>query len=230
MPITKSGQFFTWNDSPFGPSLGIDTINIDNCITEIIKENYESIFGCSPFGFKQDNFEFLKKIPHIRYIHFWEVCIKNIDGLYNLKNLEHFSVGPKRPAINFIKFPKLKKVIWDHKKKDTGINQLHDLKVIDLWRYKSPSYETLELPDSLEYMEVNWSDPENLKSLKRLSNLKELQIHFCRNLKSLNGIKEHAPNIEKLVITNCKNLEDISDIKKLKNLKHAWIQDKQHIP
>lgn len=227
MAIQRSGKFFLWEDAPLCPSLGIETENIVACIREINKKRYEGIFGCPVFGFKQDNLNFLIDIKHIRYIHFWEIDLNNVDAIYHLKNLEYFSISPKRPSVDFSKLPKLEKIIWHHKKTDSGISNLENLKRLNLWRYKIPSYENLKIPNTLEYFEANWSDPEDLFGLPVLKNLKELQLHYCRNLKSLTGLKNIAPNLEKLVITRCKNCTDIEEIKILPNLQYVWIQDKK---
>jgi hypothetical protein len=40
--------------------------------------------------------------------------------------------------------------------------------------------------------------------------LEELQFHYCRQLKSLNGVSAEAPNLKKLLVTRCANL-DTSD-------------------
>ena len=37
--------------------------------------------------------------------------------------------------------------------------------------------------------------------------LEELQFHYCRQLKSLNGLSAVAPNLKKLVVTRCASLE-----------------------
>lgn len=229
MSIKSSGQFYTWEDAPLYPSLGIESCNLQKCILEINNKPYHGIFGCPVFGFKQDDLDFMHEIPHIRYIHFWEVNLKNIKALYTLKDLEYFSISPKRPAVNFEHFPKLKKVIWYHQKKDRGIDSLSSLKQLDLWRYKQPTYEGLQLPKTLEYLEINWSSPESLSGLSPLTSLKELQIHYCRNLQTLERLEEIAPNLEKLVITRCKNLTLPENFKNIPQLKHAWIQDKRVI-
>ena len=55
-----------------------------------------------------------------------------------------------------------------------------------------------------------------------MSGLDELQFHYCRNLRTLNGLAKIAPNLKRLVITRCANLESFGEAIEMK-LAHLYI-------
>lgn len=200
-------------------SLGIETSLLADCIQEIKDREILGVFGCPVFGFKQDNINFMNEIPFIEQVWFWEIELKNIDGLYSLNNLSYFGIHEKRPAIDFSKFAKLKKAVWQPVRKDRGMGDLNFLQGLDLWRFKpkDKTYSSIELPKSLKQLDLNWCNPTSLKGMPTLSNLEALQIHYCRNLETIDSIFEFAPNLKKLVITRCANLKDFKVV-----LDHDW--------
>jgi len=224
MPIERIGKYLETADLGFTHSLGIETNQIDSCIQEIQNRKILGVFGCPVFGFKQDNLEFLTEIPFIEQVWFWEIDLKDIDGLYSLNNLSYFGIHEKRPSIDFSKFTKLKKAVWQPVRKDCGFRDLKSLQGIDVWRFKpkDKTYESIELPQNLKQLDLNWCNPTSLKGMPVLNELKELQIHYCRNLESIASIFDFAPNLRRLVITRCPNLSDFDIVHN-----HDW--DHMHI-
>ena len=189
------------------------------CIREIQDRKILGAFGCPFFGFKQENLDFLNQIPFIQQVWFWEISLKDISGLYSLKDLTYFGIHDKRPAINFSKFPKLKKAVWQPVRKDCGLGELDSLRRLDVWRFKpkDKSYSSIELSKNLRQLELNWCNPTSLEGMPVLNELEELQIHCCKNLESIDSIFEFAPNLKKLVVTRCANLNDFNVV-----LEHKW--------
>ncbi len=227
MPIKRIDKFLETEDLGITHSLGIESDLLYSCIREIKKRNIKGIFGCPVFGFKEDNFDFLREIPFIVQVWFWEIKLKNIEGIYSLTDLEYFGVSEKRPAIDFSRLPKLEKAVWHPIRKDQGLESLSKLKQLDVWRYKSKgkSYADLQLPENIEKLELNWCNPTSLDQMKEMPNLKELQIHYCRNLESIDSISIVAPNLKRLVITRCANLEHYSVIQDF-DFEHLYINIK----
>ncbi len=219
MPIERIGKYYETADLGITHSLGIETNQIESCLQEIQDRNILGVFGCPAFGFKQEDLNFLNEIPFIKQVWFWEVGLKEIDGLYSLNDLEYFGIHEKRPAIDFSKFPMLQKAVWNPVRKDCGIGELNSLQGLDVWRFKpkDKTYKSIELPKSLKQLDLNWCNPISLSGLPVLNELEELQIHYCRNLESIESIFGFAPNLKKLVITRCANLKDFKVV-----LNHDW--------
>ena len=208
MPIKRTGKFLETGDLGITRSLGIESDQLDSCVGEIKRRNILGVFGCPVFGFKEDNFDFMRELPFVIQVWFWEIKLADIDGIYSLEDLRYFGVSEKRPAIDFSRFPKLEKAVWHPVRSDRGLECLSKLKQLDVWRYKSKekSYAGLYLPENLEKLELNWCNPVSLGEMQIMPNLKELQIHYCRNLESISSVSKVAPNLKRLVITRCANL------------------------
>jgi hypothetical protein len=224
MPVERVGGFLEFSDLGITPSLGIETSKIDDCISEIQRRKIMGVFGCPAFGFKQDNLDFLEQIPFIIQVWFWEIQIARVDGLYVLQNLKYFGIHDKRPSIDFSRFPMLEQIVWTPIKGDKGMESLTRTKRLDLWRFRNPekTYSRLCLPQSLETLEINWSNPIDLRQFPRLPKLKQIQFHYCRNLVSLEGVVEAFPNLEEIIITRCPNLKDYDMIRTM-NLKRIYV-------
>ncbi|MEM7468333.1 MAG: hypothetical protein AAF387_15795, partial [Pseudomonadota bacterium] len=208
MPIKRVGKFLETSDLGITRSVGIETTQIARCVSHIQKKKILGAFGCPAFGFRQDNLDFLNELALLKQVWFWEIDLKDISGLYALDNLEYFGVHEKRDSIDFSQFPRLRKAVWHPVKNDRGLDELDALLELDIWRYKpkDKSYETLEIPASIEKLDLNWCNPSSLDQMPMLENLLELQIHYCRNLTTINSLLDFAPNLRRLVITRCANL------------------------
>lgn len=219
MPIERIGKYLETADLGFSHSLGIETNQIKSCIQEIQDRKIPGVFGCPAFGFKQEDLDFLNEMPFIKQVWFWEINLKDINGLYSLKDLAYFGVHEKRPSIDFSNFPMLKKAVWQPIRNDRGLVELDSLRGLDIWRFKpkDKTYKSIELPKNLKQLDLNWCNPISLDGMPTLVELEELQIHYCRNLESIESIFEFAPNLKKLVITRCANLKDYKVV-----LSHDW--------
>ena len=182
------------------------------------------MFGSPVFGFRENNLDFLPSMPALEQVWFWEISLKDVEGLYALKNLRRFGIHEKRVAIDFSQFPELEEVVWHPRGKDCGLEQLLKLRNLDLWRFKpkEKSYKALRLPQGVEKLEVNWSNPADLDGFPYLPRLRELQFHYCRNLASIDRIAEFAPNLRKLVVTRCANLVEFESVHDL-GLEHLYV-------
>ena len=230
MPIERIDKFLETSDLGVTHSLGIETHLIDDCIREIQKRNILGVFGCPVFGFKQDNLDFCQDMPFIRQVWFWEINLKDIEGLYALSNLEYFGVSDKRPPIDFSRFPRLKKAVWQPIKNDSGLENLVELKELDVWRFKpkEKSYSNIPLSKSLRKLELNWCNPVSLDGMPVLDKLEVLQIHYCRNLESIASLLDVAPNLKRLVISRCANLSDYEIVNE-RDWEHLYINIKGKI-
>lgn len=57
----------------------------------------------------------------------------------------------------------------------------------------------------------------SLAGMPLLNELEELQIHYCRNLETIESVFDFAPNLKNLVITRCANLSNYEVVHE-----HEW--------
>ena len=224
MPITRVEKFLETDDLGIAHSLGIESGHLDDCVAEVNRRGIRGVFGSSVFGFKEDNLDFLNQLQGIRQVWFREIDLKDVAGLYSQKSLEYFGITTKRPAIDYSCFTELRYIVWEPIKHDSGIEKLKYLESLDVWRYKTKnkSFADLRLPGSLRKLEFNWCNQDSINALPVLQNLEELQLHYCRNIRSLKGLSELAPNLKKLIVTRCANLESFQEALDM-NLEHIYI-------
>jgi hypothetical protein len=228
MNIHREGKFFVGNDLQGNLLLGIESGQLADCVAETKRRKAYGVFGSPGFGFHEDNLDFLNDLPGLKSIWFWDIALKNIDGVYALKKLRKFGVHDKRPPIDFARLPKLERVTWKYEAKDTGVSALPELRELDLWRYspKSKSFGDLELPTTVEEMSIIFANPATLEGLPIFPNLKRLQLSRMRNLISLAELPRIAPQLEHLVVTNCSRVADGPKVvRHLPHLNHAWVHN-----
>ncbi len=227
MPIARDRGFLRWPDAPHCASLGIESGRLHECLDQIKDGGFRGVFGSPGFGFAEQDLDFLKDIPFIESVWFWDVALNDIDGLYALANLRHFGLHPKRPAIEFDKFRQLQSAVIELRPKDSGLAQLQSLQTLHLWRHKEKHLALLSLPDSLVELQLNWASMNSLDQLQALPNLRRLELHHCRSLESLGVLCEKFPNLEHLVIAACGRMsadEGSRSVRGSRKLKHAIVQ------
>ena len=214
MPITRIGKFLESEDLGKTHSLGIESAQLKACLRAVKRRNIRGIFGSPVFGFKEDTLDFIRDIPEVTQVWFWAIKLDNIDGLYALENLDYFGVSEKRPRIDFSRFPQLEIAVWHPVRGDQGIERREKLKRLDIWRYKDKqkSYSALQLPENIQHLDLIWCNPDSLQALPTMPALQELQIHYCRNLNTLDPVLQVAPNLKRLVVTRCANIGNVDSL------------------
>jgi len=227
MTIQRERGYLIDRDLDGTLSIGIESGKIESCIKEVIRRDAKGVFGSSYCNFKEDNLDFLRHLPTLQKIWFWDVSLKNIDGIYALTNLKYFGIVPKRPGVDFSQLETLEKVVWEYHSKDVGLGSLIGLSLLHIWHFKpkNQSFEGMDIPTSLEELKIYWANPSSLLGLPPLPKLKRLEIHNCRNLETLAELPHIAPNLEFLLVDACKRVNDGSEIvKHLPKLRHAYVQ------
>lgn len=231
MPIEREGRFLVSRDLAEVPSLGLESANLSACIREARSRRYTGVFGCPSFGFKESSLDALAELPLLESVWFWDVSLKDVEGIYQLPLLKSFGVHPKRPAVDFSRLRTLQKVVWHYKPTDTGISAL-SLKRLHIWHclLKSEEVSELQLPASLEELQINWASLSRLDGLHALPNLRHLEIHRCRNLESLTVLPKLFPRLEHLVVAACGKVSvpEVGWLKEhLPSLRHAYVKDRK---
>lgn len=235
MPIARDGRFLRWHDMRSADGLGIESSQLEACVQEVIGSRIDGVFGSPSFGFGESDLNFLARTPHVHAVWFWDVELKNVDGLFSLQELLDFGVHPKRPPIDFSRLPKLKRMVWEYKRQDTGVRDLRALESLHSWRYRDPSknFCNLALPSNLTELEINWSNVETLVGLPHLPFLRRLEVHRCRNLRSLGALDKLFPQLEQLLVAACGKVEEGEGprvLRQLPSLRHAYVKDRLLTP
>ena len=229
MPVERINQFLEFTDLGGTPSLGIESEKLSECVAELRRRGWLGAFGCPGFGFREANLDFLSQLPELEKVWFWDVALKNIDGLYFLTGLKYFCVHPDRPGIDFSKFLGLETMIWSHNKHDLHVGNLPKLRKLNVWHFKprSKSFLDLAVPPSVESLELFWANPESLAGMTPLPNLRKLGIHRCRNLRSLTQLAEIAPSLETLIVTTSSKVDSGSIPLNLNTLQTVVVDGKR---
>ncbi|MBL8415150.1 MAG: hypothetical protein JNM42_11995 [Propionivibrio sp.] len=233
MPIAREGHFLVSHDLAETPSLGLESVNLSACIQEAKLHPYKSVFGSPCFGFTETSLDALTELPRLDSVWFWDVALKNIEALYALSALRSFGVHPKRPAIDFSRLRSLQQVVWHYKATDTGLGSLN-LKRLHIWHcsLKSKGFAGLQVPDTLEELQINWASAATLDGLPTIPSLRHLEIHRCRNLESLAVLPKLFPRLEHLVVAACGRVSapDAEWLKaSIPSLRHAYVRDRKVI-
>lgn len=232
MPIAREGKFLQTHDLAHVSCLGIESNRLEECIARIRRKRIKGVFGHPSFGFTGADLDFLRQMPWVEVVWFWDVSLTNIDGLYALPDLQHLGVHPKRPGIDFGQFLRLRKLILEPRRGDRGVGSLPELGLLHIWHYRPAGrdFSRLEFPESLTELQIDWANATTLSSLPSLPRLRRLEVHRCRNLESLADIGVKFPQLEHLVVAACGRVtraEGERVVADLPNLSHAYVGDKK---
>ena len=230
MPIALEDGYYMTHDLAHVSCLGVESHRLRDCVARAKSRRIKGVFGHPSYGFTGDDLDFLTELPWVEAVWFWDANIKNIDGLYSLPELQFFGVFPKRPAIDFHRFPKLRTAVVEPKARDEGLGSLKHLERLHIWHYrpKTRVFCELEFPESLSELQINWANASSLDSLPTLPELRRLEIHRCRNLESLGDLGSKFPKLEHLVVAasgRVKSGEGERVVRDLPNLTHAYVRD-----
>ena len=204
MPIERDKNgFYFWADADETPALGIETARLQACIDEVSNRELSGVFGTQPY-FEGGDLEFIRQMPNLVSVEFWDVTISDLSALYDLARLRFLRLSDcKRPGLEFDRLSHLQRLIWEYSTKDVGCSSMSKLKFLHLWRYKTRSGDMsgIDLPTNLSELGIFWCNAKSLNGMTRLPNLTHLTISRCRDLASIIALAKSCPNLEHLVIT-----------------------------
>jgi hypothetical protein len=206
----------------------VESARVEECIAYYHRGGFRGLFGTPEYGFDQDNLDFLRRTTNAKWLWFWDVSLKNIDAIYELQELDYMGIHPKRPGIDFSRFPALQGVVNHWIKSDTGIER-STIRRYYLWHYKprSKSFEGVEIPAQATLLHLTWANPTSLAGLPVMRQLKELQLHRCRNLTDLSLLPEIAPNLQRLLATTSSRIDTSAGVLDHPTLKSALIDGRE---
>ena len=140
-------------------------------------------------------------------------------NLYLVKSM-HIN-GLSKGAVDLSRFSNLEYINilkWNSKVKLANNNT--NLKRLIVWRYNPKTKSLNDLLgklESIEYLELNLTNIQNLEGIEQLINLKKIVINYGSNLKSVINLYL-CKQLEHIRFNNCKKIEDIYLLEKKENL------------
>ncbi|MCM3575457.1 hypothetical protein M3172_19840 [Mesobacillus subterraneus] len=203
-------------------------INEDN-IKESIAYIQEHQINNVDLSYELDQVDFLSECPDIEMVSLGGEDLKDVSGLYHLKNLKSLSINETRPSleIDFERIPALEVLYGQLPPKAKGIGTLVSLKEMRLWSYK-PKTKNLEQFSglkNLETLELIQSNITSLLGVEGLETLEKLGLFYLRSFNDLKNIKYLTNSLRVLEIENCKKIGDFTPIAELKGLGKLFLMD-----
>jgi hypothetical protein len=96
-----------------------------------------------------------------------------------------------------------------------------------LWHLKEKenSFDNLPPSNKLLYLDLHWANIKNLVGIKKIENLKRLQLHYCIKLETDEGLGRLNNTLEFLHIDQSKKFKFSDDLLKLKKLRVLRLND-----
>jgi hypothetical protein len=202
-------------------------INEDN-LKESIAYIQEHQINNVDISYELEHVNFLNECPEIERLSIGGEDLKDVSGLYHLKDLKSLSINETRPSlgIDFERIPSLEVLYGQLPPKAKGIGTLENLKEMRLWSYKpkTKSLEQLSALKNLESLELSQSNITSLKGVEGLESLKTLGLYYLRSFRDIKDI-ENLSNLRVLNMEKCKKIDDYTPIAELKGLEKLFLMD-----
>ncbi|MBR1736781.1 MAG: leucine-rich repeat domain-containing protein, partial [Firmicutes bacterium] len=93
--------------------------------------------------------------------------------------------------------------------------------------YNTKEQNFWKLPEipNLKSLKVTFTNVKNLDGLKKYPKLKELELYYCRNLNTFDGIEKMSKDIYFIQIDNAKKLTGYEHLKVLANIETLRLND-----
>jgi hypothetical protein len=211
--------------------------NVVFITSDRLKENLEALMREKDINtirltndYKLDNLDFLSDydLSFIRSIDILSDSIKNIDGLYNLLDIE--GINSKNQNIDYNRFPKLRSIgaelsSFSYK----TLSNVETLESIGITKFKEKDVSIFSKNKGLKYLMLRGSKIISLKGLENFKELKCLELFHNRNIISLEGISEiHNKSLKEISIYSAPKLFYVDEyLSKLPNLEHLQLDSKK---
>ncbi|MBK0010276.1 leucine-rich repeat domain-containing protein [Bacillus sp. S35] len=221
MFLFKSGNVKIHKETKYSEeeTVYINDKYLDECIEYINRHRVKSL-NITNEHYKREDINFLFQCNHIEYLSIHGEYLKDISGIYSLKNLKGLGITSTNLDIDLSHLNTLESLTLSWNKKFKNINQLSNLKGLYIWKYNPGNKNLEEFKElkNLENLHLTQCRVESLQGIQYLNKLNSLDIAYLRSLKSLEGLENLDVSLKFLKIEACKNIEDVSVIGLLKNL------------
>jgi hypothetical protein len=230
LKVVKNGKktIVTLSDNKVGQLKDFLSANTD-AIVLISPTSYVDEFGLS---FHVADLEVLKELPEIKKVILLSNGMSAYQGLYHLKNLTSLrSWLSDLPELDFSFFKYLEDVEFTCTPKTKNFFECLSLRYIAIWKYNSRSKDLTDFSvfANLISLKITQSNIVSIEGIAHIKGLKSLSLNYNPKLViSLAFLGFKLPNIETLIIDNCKSI-DFGFIEVFPNLKTLVISKLQPV-
>lgn len=206
-----------------------DTIKED--VKNLLNEDGINTIRLTSHNYKLDNIDFLKDydLSFIESIDILCDSIKNIDGIYSLKNLKH--INSQKSQIDYTRFEDLKSVGIEQVDNYTidKLAMVTNLERLGLYdKYSEPDLIKLSGNKKMKRLTIRGSKLKSLKGLENFEELESLELFHNRSLQSLEGITANHKKLKKIYIYIAPKLFCVNDyLINLPKLKYLQLEAKK---
>ncbi|MEM5017879.1 leucine-rich repeat domain-containing protein [Metabacillus indicus] len=215
-----------WEDSN-GEGIEISKKYLNECI-DYIKMNRVKKIDILDFLYKGEDLDFLKECPTVEDIRVDSIFLKDISGLYYLKNLKSLALGESttvdgKNEIDLTPFTNLRILDLTWTKKIRGISSLENLIELCLHKYSPSSRNLDELVNlkNLIVLQIRTSKVQSLQGIEKLQELQELELSYLRTLEMIKHLAPLDSSLKRLEIVHCKKVKDYEELNRLHSLE--WL-------
>lgn len=204
--------------------------NLKQNLESLIKEENINTIRITTHDYKFDNLDFLKDydLKNIKSIDILSDTVKNIEGIYNLPNLELVSSINKK--IDYSRFDNLRGISGELSSFSyKSLKQIESLEFISLSKFREKDISIFSKNKKLEYLMLRASKIESLIGIENCQSLKFLGLFHNRNINSLEGLTPfHQVNLKELNVYKAPKLFFVNDfLKELTNLTNLQLECKK---
>ncbi|WHY61621.1 hypothetical protein QNH42_24140 [Cytobacillus firmus] len=199
---------------------------------EYINEHSIKHVGVSDFD--SPDVYFLNECPGIEHLDVFNSFIKDLSGIYSLRDLRILSIN-ETTTKNVFKIGELKnlqEVYGQLPSKTAGLNELSKLTRAQLWSYKPKARNLTEFSGlkSLKELILTQSNIITLEGIQEIVSLQMLQLNYLRSLKDVSALRKVKAPLIDVEFESCKGVEDFSSIGELMHLEQLKLINCGDIP
>lgn len=227
--INRDG--FNFYDGLNSDCMAIESNRIDSYL-KYIKENDIKWISLSNLYYSAENIDFLVDCPFIEKLSITSSSILDYIGLKHLKNLKSLSLEEPKGKVDLSNITSLEELSTELNKNVIGLDSLHKLRILKLWKYNPKCKSLIELSSltSLEELYITQSSIYSLEGCGNFTNLKKLKLSYFRKLEYIDEIEQNANTLTSLRFDSCKKLKNHDYVTCLKKLELLAFDECGEIP
>ncbi|WP_341356751.1 hypothetical protein [Rossellomorea sp. y25] len=212
-----------------GDTLIISQEHLEECLEYI---NQHKVFQVEiNDDFEHEDVHFLHECPTIEKLSISNHFIKDISGIYNLKKLKTLAINDTKTTLQLKlnNLTTLEALYGELPKKTTGLEELINLKKLELWKYSPKNSNFEELKGLLKVKDIRLTQAKitSLKGIEKLNQLEKFELSYNNALTDIDDISDSIVNLE---IHSCKKIINFNPINRLKKLEKLKLTECGEVP
>lgn len=227
--INRDG--FNFYDGLNSGCMAIESNRIDSYL-KYIKENDIKWISLSNLYYSTENIDFLVDCSFIEKLSITSTSILDYSGLKHLKNLKSLSLEEPKGKVDLSNTTSLEVLSTELSKNVIGLDKLHKLRILKLWKYNPKSKNLIELNSltSLEELYITQSNITSLEGCSNFANLLKLELNYLTKLEYIDEIEKNADTLISLRFDSCKKLKNHDYVTCLRKLELLAFDECGEIP